>query len=299
MMLWFPACFPRWREEAKPAPGYEDFRVMRLTDLARDILERGGVKTRGMSQSQLSRKILRPMSLAASTSDFPSIFAAITNKVLQKAYAEAPATWKPWVNIVPVSDFREIHGISLSEAPDLECWMNTASTKPDRSRSMESYRIARYGKNVRLTREMMINDDLRAFLRIPQLFGNASARKVADIVYDLLLSNPKMSDGIPLFDSKHNNLEAVAENKTHVSTATLKAGRKKMRLQKGLRVQSSTCGLASCWFRLNRKPKPKCLSVPQPFQMKTSLPVFITRGPGSSNPSPNPVLMIKTPMPLT
>ncbi|WP_421902189.1 hypothetical protein [Maridesulfovibrio sp.] len=221
-------------KEDKPAPGYEDFRVMRLTDLARDILERGGVSTRGMSHNQLSKKILRPMSLSASTSDFPSIFAAITNKVLQKAYAEAPATWKPWVNIVPVSDFREIHGISLSEAPDLELLDEHGEYKTGSfGDSMESYRIARYGKNVKLTREMMINDDLRAFLRIPQLFGNASARKVADIVYDLLLSNPKMSDGIPLFDTRHKNIETEADFKKHVCSDTLKSGRKRMRLQKG------------------------------------------------------------------
>ncbi|WP_419779832.1 Mu-like prophage major head subunit gpT family protein [Maridesulfovibrio sp.] len=221
-------------KEEKPAPGYEDFRVMRLTDLARDILERGGVSTRGMSHSQLSKKVLRPLHLSASTSDFPSIFAAITNKVLQKAYAEAPATWKPWVSIVPVSDFRDIHGISLSEAPDLELINEKGEYKTGSfGDSMESYRIARYGKNVRLTREMMINDDLRAFLRIPQLFGNASARKVADIVYDLLLSNPKMSDKIPLFDPRHNNVETDEALLKHVCSDTLKAGRKKMRLQKG------------------------------------------------------------------
>ncbi len=218
--------------EEKPAPGYEDFRVMRLTDLARDVLERAGVKTRGMSHSKLAEKALRPMSLGASTSDFPSIFAAITNKVLKNAYSEAPATWRPWTNVVPASDFKDIHGISLSEAPDLELINEHGEYKTGSfSDSMEKYRIARYGKNVKLTREMMVNDDLRAFLRIPQLFGNASARKIADIIYDLLLSNPKMGDGIPLFDAKHRNLEATVIGR--VAANTLTAGRKAMRLQKG------------------------------------------------------------------
>ncbi|WP_291329979.1 Mu-like prophage major head subunit gpT family protein [Desulfovibrio sp. UCD-KL4C] len=218
--------------EEKPAPGYEDFRVMRLTDLARDLLERSGVSTRGMSQAKLASQVLRPQQFGASTSDFPSIFAAITNKVLLKAYAEAPATWRPWVNIIPATDFKEIHGVSLSEAPDLELINEHGEYKTGSfSDSMESYRIARYGKNVRLTREMMVNDDLRVFTRIPQLFGNASARKVADIVYGLLLSNPRMSDNYNLFHAKHNNLEATVKGR--VSAATLNAGRKGMRMQKG------------------------------------------------------------------
>jgi phage major head subunit gpT-like protein len=59
---------------------------------------------------------------------------------------------------------------------------------------------------------MIINDDLRAFTRLPQLMGNAARRKESDLVYDLLTSGsnnhgPTMTDTYQLFKATdHVNL---------------------------------------------------------------------------------------------
>jgi hypothetical protein len=80
---------------------------------------------------------------------------------------------------------------------------------------------------------MIINDDLRAFMRIPQLFGAAARRMEADIVYSLLLANPTMNeDSKTLFHADHKNLEGT--DKGVVTTDRLSAARKSMRQQKGL-----------------------------------------------------------------
>jgi hypothetical protein len=47
-----------------------------------------------------------------------------------------------------------------------------------------------YGAMISLTRQMIINDDLGAFLQIPTLIGRMSAIKVEEEVFKLLLSNP-------------------------------------------------------------------------------------------------------------
>lgn len=53
---------------------------------------------------------------------------------------------------------------------------------------------------------MIINDDLRAFTRIPQLFGVSARRMEADAVYSLITTNGLMSDGKALFSTDHKNL---------------------------------------------------------------------------------------------
>jgi hypothetical protein len=60
------------------------------------------------------------------------------------------------------------------------------------------------------TREAMVNDDLGLFERIPTFFGNAAAAMESDVVYDILLGNPVLADGQPLFSAAHNNLMLAA-----------------------------------------------------------------------------------------
>lgn len=214
----------------KPAPGARDFMGVSLLDMARQSLELAGVNTRGMSKRELSARALTP----ASTSDFPALMAAVVNKRLQAAYNEAPPTWQPFVSVTSAVDFKDIYGIKLSEAPNLmplgENGEYQTATFAD---AQEKYRIATFGRVVPLTRQMIINDDLRAFTRIPQLFGNAARRMEADMVYSLLTSNPTMSDGNALFSTAHKNIEATTANKGVLSTDTLSSGRSIMRKQTG------------------------------------------------------------------
>ena len=84
---------------------------------------------------------------------------------------------------------------------------------------------------------MIINDDLRAFLRIPQLLGNATRRKESELFYGLLTGGsdnhgPTMADTVQLFDAAHKNLRQ--EGKA-INAANLDAARQLMRAQTGLK----------------------------------------------------------------
>jgi hypothetical protein len=58
---------------------------------------------------------------------------------------------------------------------------------------------------------LIINDDLAALSSIPSNMGRAAARKVGDLAYNILISNPTMNqDGTALFDATHNNIAATA-----------------------------------------------------------------------------------------
>ncbi len=211
----------------KPAAGATDFRGMSLLDLARECLEAVGVRTRGMDKRTLAARALSP----ASSSDFPALMGAVVGRHLLAAYAEAPATWRPFVAITDATDFKDMYGIKLSEAPDLDSLNENGEYKTATfSDKQEKYRVITKGRMVRLTRTMIINDDLRAFTRIPMLFGSAARRMESDAVYSLITGNPTMSDGKALFHADHKNIVTAAA----LSSDGLSAGRTLMKKQKGM-----------------------------------------------------------------
>lgn len=228
----------------KPAPGHEEFRGLTTYELARLCLERAGVDTRGLSRNQVASKVLALSSGPMSTSDFAAVFKDAVHKTLLKAYAETPSTWRPWVNVVPATDFKEIHGIALSEAPDLVLTLEGEEYRTGTLRDkQESYSVGKYGRMVPLTYEMIVNDDLRAFARMPRLLGQAARRKESDVVYGLLLSDTLRlkEDNKLLFHGDHRNLASGAALGP-VSPDTLKAMQTAMRRQKG--IQGAKLNLA-------------------------------------------------------
>ena len=231
-------CFKLGITEQKDlADGAQQFASIRLTKLAEMFLQDAGLNTTGMSERQIAQLMLKPHTRLASpsTADFPSIFADVANKRLLKSYSEASNTFAPFVNVVPASDFKEIYGITLSEAPDLELvGENEDYTVGALKDKQESYHMAKYGKMLKLSLEMLINDDLRAFDRIPRMFGAAARRKEGDVVYKLITSNPQMKDGKTLFHIDRGNLTPTADGGVP-NTTTISTGRKAMRNRKGLK----------------------------------------------------------------
>jgi hypothetical protein len=63
-----------------------------------------------------------------------------------------------------------------------------------------------YGKKFCLTRKMIINDDLGAFMKVPVAMGNRAARLIDQLFFKRLLGNPTQSDGKALFHANHKNL---------------------------------------------------------------------------------------------
>lgn len=211
-----------------PADGAREYRGRSLVGIARDLMEAAGQPVRGLSRTQL---VGRALAGGASTSDFPLILAGLVNSHLMQSYNEWPATFRPFVSVGSANDFKELHALKMSEAPDLMDLNERGEYKSAAfSESGESYRVITKGRVVSLTRQMIINDDLRAFTRIPTLFGSAAKRMEADAVYSLITANAPMSDGKALFHADHNNLGSGAA----LSSTSLGAARAAMRKQKGM-----------------------------------------------------------------
>ncbi|WP_430463615.1 prohead protease/major capsid protein fusion protein [Tabrizicola sp.] len=203
-----------------------DWRGLSLIEMARDILASEGVRVRGLSRDELATRALH------STSDFPLILSNVTNKTLRAAYETAPRTFAPIARRTTVADFRDVHRLQLGEAPQLEKVNESGEYKRGTlGEAQEKYRIETFGKVIGITRQVLINDDLDAFTRVPALFGTAAATLESDVVWGVITANAAMADGKALFHAGHNNIAATG---VKLDVAGLAKARTAMSLQKGL-----------------------------------------------------------------
>ena len=218
------------------------FRGMSLLEIGRAFLEAHGQNTRGMDRVSLAGRILHFRSGGMhTTSDFSSLFANVAGKRLRAAYDENPGTYSLWARRGPnAPDFKNMSVVQLSGAPDLLQTNEHGEFKYGTLKDgAETYAVITYGRIVSLTRQAIINDDLRAFDRLVSAFGFAARRLENRTVYSQLTANANLADGGALFNSTaittsggHANLASGAGSALQFSSLT--TARAAMRVQKGL-----------------------------------------------------------------
>lgn len=82
-----------------------------------------------------------------------------------------------------------------------------------------SARIRTWGRNVAISREAIVNDDIGMLVAIAANAGGNAARLEAGLCYSLLESNPTLGDGELLFHVDHGNLIAAALDETNLFAA--------------------------------------------------------------------------------
>lgn len=213
--------------------GAREYRGMSLIEIGKDLLEKRGIKTRGMSKNDVAGLVLGLETRGGhSNSDFPYILANVANKTLRNAYEAAPQTFKAFTRQTTNPDFKSISRTQLGDAPSLDVVNENGEFKRGTvGEAREQYALATYGKVVAVTRQVIINDDLGAFTRLPEMFGRAAADLESDTVWGIITSNPTMGDGTALFHANHGNLTGSG---TALTVDSLGVARAAMRVQKGL-----------------------------------------------------------------
>jgi HK97 family phage prohead protease len=206
--------------------GANEFRGLRLTEIAKVCLERAGVPHRGMSELEMVKR-----AFTQSTSDFPILLENAMHKTLQAAYATAPDTWSRFCKIGSVTDFRAHNRYRTGSFGNLDALNELGEFKnksvPDGEKA--SITAGTKGNVINISRQTIINDDLGAFIGLSQMLGRAARRTIEADVYALLASNPVMGDSVALFDAAgHGNL---ASSGAVVNLTTIDAGRQAMAKQ--------------------------------------------------------------------
>ena len=143
---------------------------------------------------------------AFSTVSLPGILSNVAQKKLLQAYQAQPIIATKLCTTADLSDFKENQRYRLTDIGDLKPVGADGEIK-DGGVAEEAAvnQLDTYAKKFCLTRKMIINDDLGAFLKVPTAMGNRAARLVDQLFFKRLMANPTMTDGKSLFCAPHKN----------------------------------------------------------------------------------------------
>ena len=144
---------------------------------------------------------------AFSTVSLPDILSNVAHKKLLQSYNAQPIIALKLCTTGDLTDFKENERFRLTDIGDLLPIGADGEIK-DGALAEENAKnqLDTYAKKFCLTRKMIINDDLGAFLKVPTAMGNRAARLVDQLFFKRLMANPAMTDGKPIFSTSHKNL---------------------------------------------------------------------------------------------
>lgn len=90
--------------------------------------------------------------------------------------------------LLPADELGEFQDATFDDAPGL------------------SARLKTHGRNIHISRQLLLTDDIELITETIGGFGASAARLEAETVYGLLKSNPTMADSAPMFDSAYGNV---------------------------------------------------------------------------------------------
>lgn len=247
----------------KPADGANNFRGMKMRDLAIECLEREGVSNaHRLNDDDLFRRAVSP------DSQFTSILDNTVKKSMATAYKAAEPTYDKWCGKGSNSDFKEAAHYQLSEGGDLIQLSQSGEIKFDEMTDNKvTKKVLTYARGFGFTRQALINDDLNVLTKVPAAYVRAAMRGRNKLVYKLLGSNAAIYDGKTLFHADHKNKGTAGA----LSTQTLSELIKLMRKQKNIRGKET----------LNIKPE--FLIVPAALEATAAQLLVSTADPAANN----------------
>lgn len=219
----------RFDPRVKDEHGSENWRGLSVMEMARQFIQDSqNVRLRGLSRVEMAHVAMGLTRAAGmqSSSDFPLLLANTAAKRLRDTYAATVQTWRPIARQSNAPDLKERAIVTLSGMPSFLKVLEGAEYQYAKfGESRETYALAKYGRAMAFTEEMMINDDLGAFDNLLTHFGRAAAELESDLVWGTITSNPTMGDGTALFHADHGNLAGAG---AVISEATVDAAEQAM-----------------------------------------------------------------------
>jgi hypothetical protein len=205
----------------------ENFRGVSVLDAARILLNQRGITVNTYGKQELFQRSM-------STSDFPNLLSNIANKFLRADYQSAQQTFKALAVQQNLPDFKSTNGIQFGGDVVFEEVKEGGEFKyGSLIETKDSWKLSTYGKLLKFTRQMFINDDLGAFVRIAKRIASGAANNESNVFWAIVSANAALGvDSVALFNSAHGNL---AGSGAVISTTTMAAARAAMRKQKGLK----------------------------------------------------------------
>ncbi|WP_203072255.1 prohead protease/major capsid protein fusion protein [Falsiroseomonas ponticola] len=164
---------------ARSMPGYQpkgsgrhaEFMGWRPSDMIGQLLRAKGDPNPPRNPTLLAERAFH------TTSDFPALLSAAANKMLLAAYAPAAPTYRQIFLRRDFRDFKPHRHLRVGDFPTLLPLMENGEIQAGTmSESQEIVLLQTFARRIRVTRPMLVNDDLGAFTD----FAAAIGRRVAD-----------------------------------------------------------------------------------------------------------------------
>lgn len=185
-----------------------------------------------MTREQLATMLLsrakqrKVLTLAHTTSDFPELLADVMGKNLQSAYALSEPQWRKFAKAVTAADFKAQKFYQTGALGSLAALGEAEEyTFTTLAESKETATLQKYGRGIAYTWEMMINDDLNAFGRIPAELASLAVDLEETTAFSPFNNNPTMGEtSRSLFNTTDNTLAAGTGNVGAPTIALLDKG---------------------------------------------------------------------------
>ena len=216
--------------KAKNVEGFEavdlnpgELRAMAISDFARELLERGGISTRGLSRDEIAKRAFtmskRDGGPYAGTADFPILLENTLGKILLGSYQVTPDTWSRICKVDSVDDFRASPRYRSGSLSVLDSLNENGEFKnkaiPDGAKL--SISTATKGNIVAISRQLLINDDMSALSDLMTRLGRAARLSIEVDFYAQLALNGGLGPTVganPFFHSSNGNVNATASDIT-------------------------------------------------------------------------------------
>jgi hypothetical protein len=226
---------------ARAMPGYQpqgsgrhaEFLGWRPSDMLRELLARRGERNPPRNPTLLAERAFH------TSSDFPLLLAAAANKMLLAAYQPAQPTYRQIFLRRDFRDFKPHRHLRIGDFPTLLPLAENGEIQVGTmSESQEIVLLQTFARRIRVTRPMLVNDDLGAFTDFAAAIGRRVAEFENATAYNLLNSangdGPTLTTGsAPVFATGAARANKASTG-TVLDTTTIGAGRTAIMKQRTL-----------------------------------------------------------------
>lgn len=169
--------------QAQGSGRYVEFLGWRPSEMVAELMRARGERNVPRDTAKLAERAFH------TTSDFPLLLSAAANKMLLAAYQPAQPTYRTIFLRRDFRDFKPHRHLRVGDFPNLvQLSENGEIQAGTMSESQELVFLQTFARRIRVTRQMLVNDDLGAFTDFAAMIG----RRVADFenatAYNLLNS---------------------------------------------------------------------------------------------------------------
>jgi hypothetical protein len=217
-----------------PASGrHAEFLGWRPSEMVAELMRARGERNIPRDTAKLAERAFQ------TTSDFPLLLSAAANKMLLAAYAPANPTYRQIFLRRDFRDFKPHRHLRVGDFPNLVPLSESGEIQAGTmSESQELVTLTTFARRIRVTRPMLVNDDLGAFTDFAAMIG----RRVADFenvtAYGLLNGangdGPTLTTGATAVFATGAARANKASSGTALDLTNLAAGRAAVMKQKTL-----------------------------------------------------------------